>query len=738
MITIVPAQYRWMILAAALWAGSAGGMAAALGGHVREPERAAAGDSTSVGPIEQPAEIATQPAETATQPAVATTHADPGAEDEQETDFVLRLYAPAVGAPYPGTAITAPWARFWPDLGWPTLAWFAAVVILALTVRVRPACCLGNVDGWVLAGTCLLLALRESICTGIAGEHSLQWWAYIGLTAVAGYWILRGVGLVVAKKAGRLNETGGMAAALGGHAFVSSGTLMVLLAAGLAISVHQIANAPISAGSRDGIVGGLFAASSGKLPYGDVEEGAGRSPLLYLLHAGAVRVRPPTIPLGDEAIGHEMTWESREQWMAEPWCESADLAAARLVNALLFVALLAGVYRLGWRLHSPATGMIMVAILCVFPGATECLSRPDVMLPAALLTWTVALSLSPKLGGLLGTLCVILAGIAWPWAWLALPVLLAYFWRRPWQGFGSVVGLIVGVAVVGAGLLELVQPALPQAAGALARAGLQPTYDARLAPGHRVVIDRLSDQEEESESSACSRRLWHKLVTIDPTTLADSTGVATGFAPDLPNGVAPEAVMWRQIAPTKDVLPVLQPAYRTAVATLPPASRLLITLRTVLEATWLADAPCDAPATDAWTLWGGSPIKPWWVSVRRIVKFVVALLVVWGMFAIFFGGRTKPRHLIGALLAVTSASLIASASGAVTNLVWLLPMILALWAIREEPEPPAEAEPVAVPAPAAAPRPAFVPPPMPGPEPRITVQKRPWPQQTSDQSPTES
>ena len=27
---------------------------------------------------------------------------------------------------------------FWPDLGWPTTCWFAAVVILALAIRLKP------------------------------------------------------------------------------------------------------------------------------------------------------------------------------------------------------------------------------------------------------------------------------------------------------------------------------------------------------------------------------------------------------------------------------------------------------------------------------------------------------------------------------------------------------------------------------------------------------------------------
>ena len=60
----------------------------------------------------------------------------------------------------------------------------------------------------------------------------------------------------------------------------------------------------------------------------------------------------------------------------------------------------------------------MMAVFCVFPGSLECLPRPEIMLPSFLLTWTIVFALLPFVGGALATLCLVLAGVAWPWAWL--------------------------------------------------------------------------------------------------------------------------------------------------------------------------------------------------------------------------------------------------------------------------------------------------------------------------------
>jgi len=92
-----------------------------------------------------------------------------------------------------------------------------------------------------------------------------------------------------------------------------------------------------------------------------------------------------------------------------------------------------------------------------------------------------------------------------------------------------------------------------------------------------------------------------------------------------------------------------------------------------------------------------------------VVKVLVLALVFWATLVIFLGRRNRPRHLLGALALTASGTLLASEAGAVTNLVWLVPLVTAFWAVHE---------------PSPAPRPVTVPSTIsfePGPAPRITL-----------------
>ncbi len=575
-------------------------------------------------------------------------------------------------------------AGFWPDLEWPTVCWLAAVVILAVTFRLRPLLSLRNLDGLVLAGTCLLLALRETSGNACCGPHTWQWWAYVGLTITAAYWLVRGIGWLLSPRPVSRVET------------APNGARCVLLLVALALSIHRIATAPISSSSRDGIVGGLCTAATGKLPYGDAIEFESRSPLVYLVHAGAVRILEPTLVPAGEAIGRPMDWENRSWWLAEPWVESADLTAARLVNAVLFVVLLAGLCLIGTRWQASGSAWTMLAIFCVFPGTLECLAHPDTMLPATLLTWTLAFALLPGVGGLLATLCLVIAGFAWPWAWLGLPVLLAHFWRRGWHACGSVVGLLGGVAAGVLGAACLVQPAIPRANGALMLAGLQPLYTARLANPDTLVVDRRDVTSEEVASPALTRFVWRMLVDSDSAALTSAEQEPHAVKINWPNGINDRAVLYRQIAVAPAALPLLQSPYRKAVAQMPHAIRFVVAARTVLEATWVPAHVEEPAVTGAWQLWGGPPpATDRWVLSRRIVKAVAVLLVLWATLAVFVGRRIKPRHLLSTLLVAASGALLASETGAATNWVWLAPLVTALWTVHE-PALPA-APPPAVP-----------------------------------------
>jgi hypothetical protein len=591
-------------------------------------------------------------------------------------------------------------ATFWPDLSWATICWFGAVAMLLLTFRLKPLASIRNLDGLILAGMCLLLALR-----GAAGlETAGQWWAYLGLTGAVVYWLVRGIMSLAARSPTEQVEP------------LAGGVRVVLVLVGLALGLHQIATAPISPSSRDGVVGGLFIAASGKLPYGDAPGFDARSPLLYLLHAAAVQVARPT--LGMVGPGHDwpgsdqsrrsnaavapaaMTWGNRAWWLAEPWLESADLRAARLVNLVLFVGLLAALYLIG-RMVGPGhdwpgsdqsrrsnaavasarrgRGPLLVALLAVFPGTLECLPQPDIMLPTMLLAWTLALALLPGVSGVTSTLCLMLAGLAWPWAWLGLPVLLAYFWRQGWQALGSSIGLVGGAAVALLGLAQLVRPAMPRADGALAMAGLQPLYQARLADEDTLVIDRREVNTEEIQSPAVSLYLWRPLVRCESAALKQAETPSDSLKINWPNAVNGRSVLYRQVSPTDQALPLLQAGYRKVIAGLAGPTRLAVAARTILEATWRPARYSEPPVIGSWRLWGGPPPMPGhWVLIRRGVKLAVAVLVVWAALAIFFGRRGHPQHLIGGLLIVTSGTLLASELGAATYLVWLLPLVIAL------------------------------------------------------------
>jgi len=602
---------------------------------------------------------------------------------------------------------------FWPDLSWPTVCWFAVVVVLALTMRPKPLLTLRNLDGLVLAGMCLLLALRQLEQWSDGRTPTPSAWASIGLTAAALYWLLRGIVLLLATKAAAPPTT------------VPEGVRLVLLLAGLALSIRQIATAPISAASRDGIVGGLYMTKTGKLPYGDLPAYESQSPLLYLLHAPAVQLLPPTLIQPDTDEPQPMTWDNRDEWLPQPWVQHGDLAAARLVNATLFMLMFIGAVIIGQRWAVAGGGWTLAALFAVFPGALECLPRPDIMLATTLLTWAVATALLSGAGLVLSSFCLVLAGVAWPWAWLSLPILLAFcFGRGAWLALAGSLGLVIGAAVCLTGIFWLVQPALPRADGALLLAGLRPAYTARLLEPDTLIIDRHEEAGEQLPMPPVSRYLWRALLAGESLTLSSNNRDADSPQINWPNAVLGSRVLYREIKPVGPARAILQERYRRAVADLPIWQRMVSDLRTVLEATWVPWAKPAPAVPSAWELWAGPP--PWpagWVWARRGAKLAAALLVIWSALAIFFGRRTQKQHLVGAMLLAGCATLLASADGAMTNLVWPLPLISALWAIYQPPamtrrlSTPTSAPPLA---PAARPTPE-----EPGPPPRITVEPTP-------------
>jgi hypothetical protein len=607
----------------------------------------------------------------------------------------------------------------WPSLDWATLGWFGAVCILILAFRPRPITWCRNLDGLVLAAMCLLLVARDTSGSPCASPHDWRWWATLGLSVAVAYWIMRAVGLLgtwrPVKYAGA----------------ITGGARCVLVLVGLVLCGHQIATAPVSPASRDALAGGIYMADTGKLPYGDAAPYDTRSPLLYMAHAGAVKVAPPaSAAIGRGTSG--MTWAQRSEWLRGDWIAGADVRAVRLVNGVLFLLTLLGLVVIGRRLLTEGSAAVMVAMFCIFPGTLECLPRPEIMLPVTLLTWTVAFALVPGVGGLLSTLTLVFAGLAWPWLWLSIPVVLGWSWRRGVDALGGFVGLLGGIALSIWGMLALVQPALPLANGAIATAALQPLYEARVADQYSIQV-RTAQQPTTRPSPAVSAPFWRQLIEKGqvsvhsiPVPPRRKAVTAPARAPATQPiditwqpGVGGENIYFWQIDPTPEAQPMLQAKYRAALDAQPSGKVLLNAARTVLERTWLLPDPGPAQVRSAWEIWLGQDPRGAQLWIRRGVKLLGGIVALIGLVLV---RRGRPRHLIGGLLAVNALALFASHTGPLDNLVWLMPLLVAAWALHEPDEERAERDLVRRRvAPPTAPPAAIVRPIERGPAPRITL-----------------
>jgi hypothetical protein len=578
----------------------------------------------------------------------------------------------------PTSQRTAPTARrvcLMPPLSGATLTWFAVVVILALSFRMRPLLSLRNFDALILAATCLLLLMRgDTSRLGLPrcylGQTG-QWWSYLLLTLAGLYWLLRGWRCLGSTKIVRCEVN------------VSNGALFVLMLAGLVIGVHDVATSPLTPGTCDGIVGAAYFNETGELPYAHVEGHDARSPLLYLLHAGAARVRPPVTSMADEDNFVTMTWADRAKWQDTDWWQAGDFSGARLANGLLFLLMVLGLSTIGRRLHSPGMGLTMVILFCVFPGALECLSRPEIMLPAVLLCWSLAFALIPGIGGLLSGLLIVMAGFAWPWAWLALPLFLAYFFRHGWEAIGGLVGVIGGLALGVAGLVWLAAPALPRADAALARAGLPPTYTvARGDDGTTLLVTPYVTEEKETPRGWL-RWFWRFLVNSEALTLNPSV-TGTGRSAVDHGDIDTRKLLFQRLVPTADTADELNRRYDAALAAQPPVTRMWVTLRTVLEQTWLSTTVAEPTEPGVWTLWSTTEHadSSRWALMRKLIKLLAGIVALLVAIVIMAGQRPQVHHLVGGLVMVICAVMLASDGGAVTNLVWLLPGVLALWAVN--------------------------------------------------------
>lgn len=610
-------------------------------------------------------------------------------------------------APLPTLAKRTRWdALAMPEVDLPTWVWFAVVVILTLTLTSRPLLTARSFDGLMLALGGALLFFR-TVHGELFGGVSSQTVAYLLLTLVAVYWLVRGWQTLKAAGLPR------------GESNVTEGPLLVLAVAAFAIAGSAIATEPLSRSAQDGMVGGVYMADTGKLPYGVTVGYDSRAPLLYALHAGALKVTNGIMSFGQsESLGAApipapsidvndgialLTWEQRARWSAVNWWEQGPMQAARLVNAVLFVLILLAVNLVGRRLHSPAMGLTMAAVFSVFPGTIESLNRPDVLLPTALLAWTLACAMLPAIGGFLATFLLVLAGTAWPWAWLALPLLILWFMRRGNQGIGALLALAAGIAAVVFGIVSFVQPAPPRADGALAAAGVTSEYVARVQDGG-VVIERGAAEQRPADFKAA---LWRFLIADDDVKLTPRSG----REPITFSGIEGQNVGFATLRIEDPAGDLLLPVYRANYGEAADSRRAAF--RTLLEAVWLPagrDQELLDPPTP-WQVWF-SERESLQVIVRRTLKVVTGVVALAIAFMVFSRRLALPHHLLGALLVTFALVQIASAEGAAGGLAWLAVLAVSLLAAGG-------ASPPLAPAPG-----SVVLPPGPfGQTPRITVER---------------
>ena len=549
-----------------------------------------------------------------------------------------------------------------PRMKTPTMTWIAVVLILALILQTRPTWFTWhNLDGLALAAMCVLMAIRadDGVLNSGGFARTAQWWSFVGLTLIGGYFLLRGLNLVATRRVPPFGAN------------VNEGAMCVLVIAAGLVAFQRIAEADYSPASRDGFVGALQILEHGELPYGAVDGHDARSPLVYGAHALAMQV-----PYGLDLDLRTLRLSDRHSWERAGWWRDNEIMPIRLVNAALFVLLLLGVAGIGHRQHSVAMGQTLVAIACIFPGMLDCLSRPEIMIPTVLMTWSLAFLRVPMVGPLMSGLLLTAAGFGWVWAWLGLPVLIAHEAKR---GAAHGVGAVVGSAAALIGGVWLIAtftaPSLPRADGALAAAGIQPRFEAKLN-GDSITVASIEPSTPESSMLA---PMWRLLLRGGQPTLGDAIAAShSGYK------VAPEAASTplQEIAASGPVRGVIQAGYQDLMAGAAKLERARMSIRTALESTWKPERTPMRGEYNAWRAWLGD--NPRAVLVRRIVRIVAALLGLLTALAVMRSDRAEQHRVVGGLLAVMCAAMLAGTTGMVTNLALITPFVLAALAVKTD------------------------------------------------------
>lgn len=565
------------------------------------------------------------------------------------------------------------------------IGWLAAIALLVLLIQSRPARSWHNADAIVLAAVVLLWAGREA--TVLAGEpaamRAARWWASVLLAAGFVYWAIRGLRLLVA------------AHAPARQANLATRALIVLTLVAVALIARQLTTRPLEAASADGVLGARVILEHGHLPYGDIRGYDHRGPWLYAVHAGALKL----VALAGGHVGHGTA----------PLTDD-ELLTARFVNGLLIALLLAGVWQLGRRLHSPTMGWTLLIALCALPATLGALTDVDTLLSGVLVVWTLVAAMWTAVGSIASMILIIAAGFAWPWAFALMPVLGAWWLRQRWHALGALLGTAAAVAACVAGLTLWIAPALPDPQGALHSAGLLPHYVATQAEQQTVIIEKGPPQTQPAAPTDPLAPLWRGLLTLDRLHLASAS-----TRPALPSGVDRSRVLFRDIAATGTARALLQQDYRQAAASEPFATRLALSARTLLEATW------NRPVVDR-SVTGWYAILParaggrTWLLLRYTAVGLAVLLALLITPVLLRRPRPAAHCLFGGLLAAASAALLAGTGGIGGWVCWA-PLALAATVATSGP-----VRPEAAAAPDSAVQAALRPIP-PGPAPRITVER---------------
>ncbi len=599
-----------------------------------------------------------------------------------------------------------------PDFTVATATWLAVAVIFLALFRLRPLASGRNLDALVLAAIAVLLPLRP---TGLDASWAEGGWVVLALTLAAGYWLVRGAYLLTR------TTTPIYVSNLTGSAS------LVLVIVGVLLVSRALTTHPLPDAAEAGVVGAYELTAQdglGALPYGRLAAFDQHPPLVYLAHVPSlalVAAFPPSAVEGDGsdsrfdlAIYQAFGESARDSLsLAEQQHRDAIIARAAVVtNALLAVLFFLGLFTAGARLHSVQVGATLTAVAAVFPGVQACLAQPEIMVPAVLIAWAAALLTCGALGALFSLFVLLVAGLAWSWAWLGVPILLAYCWRRRWAGLTATLGAALGLAATAVLIFVLVVPSVPQVDGALAAAGVMPRYQATLTNEGQLKVEPLDALIEPPASFPPRRWFWQHLLSYDDVTLADFGGQLI-----MPNGMSPSDIRYADITARGRARQTLSVKYAAAMAEENLLTRFAVRKRTLLESTWLAAPAEPEGVAGAWNYWATqpAPLGLSWDWIRRGVKIAVVLAAFLAAFVLYRRQAVAAPQLAGGLLLFGGLALLASWAGAVTGWVWLLPGIVVTLAAFRTPTR-AAAAPQHPP-----PQHSSYPPAATGPAPRISV-----------------